>query len=239
MGLFGKKDEELPEILRGKTPEQVAAAMLGAEEATAKIKDLETRYNSREAELGAVNSTLTSLQDAFNALDARTKPTERKTEPPKWEEDAPAAFREGVAPIVQQTAITSATLSRMQDENNINSDPFHAAILKKYKSEVDDWYNRTRLVERTMPGCYQNVFSLVAGRHVQDINRMAQDKDSGFLPASGGATPPQPSDTGGNGVLSEEQKLVCERLGISEDDYRKQQTTAKTRPMLLKSALGR
>ena len=139
--------------------------------------------------------------------------------------------------IVSETMKNTATLQRIESERRITSDPFNAAVFKKYQTEIDDWWNRCSPQEKTIPGCFENVFNLIMGRHMREINEAA--KDPGFLGTAGGAASSGTATgepAGGTTQLTETQKLVARRFGISEEDYLKQLNNSRTGPLIPKVA---
>ena len=234
MALWGKKEEELPPELKGKTPEQVAAAIVAAEQSVGKVASLETQLASRETEFGKLQQQLATVTQTLQDLDAWTKhkdePTTKKEV--RWDEDAEGAFKdrfgESVRPLVNQTLQNTAILAKLGDENIINSDPMDKAILIKYRAEVDDWYNRTRPTDRAQSGTYLNCFRIVAGNHTKEIIGLASDP--GFLSPSGGA-PSSLEETAKKDVMTEQQHLVAQRLGITDEQYSEQAKKARSGPL--------
>jgi hypothetical protein len=219
MGLWGRKDEELPDVLKGKTPEQIAAALAAAEAAVNEIPGLKEKLTTRESEFGALQSTVTEAQARLQELETKlTSPKKTELAPtPDWGEDADAAFQDRMARtgLTQATLQNTAILNRLAAVQRINTDPIKAAILRKYQSEVDGVFNNCNPREKADPTCYDNVLNLVIGRHIGEINALT--KDPGFM-SPGGAPPPK-AETESTDTLNETQKLVAKRFGISEEQY--------------------
>src|SRR5437868_9097628 len=80
MVMWGKKDDELPEALRGKTPEQIAEALRKATEFEQSVTSLTASKTDLETKLSTQQSEMEQLRTKMTELEANQKPPERHVE---------------------------------------------------------------------------------------------------------------------------------------------------------------
>jgi len=205
--LWGKKDDELPEALRGKTPEQIAAALQ-------KASELETTVNNLTTERDTVKSQLTTQQTEFEQmktrmaeLEANQKPPDKPNteEPPSIWTD-PSKFVQDQVKDVQNTALLSGMMSaKMYARQGLS--PRDIKIWTKYEKEIDQVMNGFTPQQRVLPQSWLMALTLTKGTHESEI-AAAERTGTDFFAETGTShttrTDPPPEDK-----LTPEEEEAC------------------------------
>src|SRR6267378_1581727 len=118
---WGKKDvddADLPEALRGKTPEQVAAALAEADTLKARVATLEGGNADVASKFESFTSTLTAMNEKLEQIATRAPARAEgngggdQHEPASFLVDPDRAFNERAAPLAALTLQTAAVSAR-------------------------------------------------------------------------------------------------------------------------------
>ena len=214
--LWGKKEEELPEILRGKTPEQIAEGMRKAEELERNSTTLASSKTELEQKLAAQTTEQEQMRAKILELEANQKPPENKTddEPPSVWTD-PEKFVDGRLKTTQDVALASGTMSaKLYARNGLS--PRDAKIWTKYEKEIDKTMEGFTPVQRVMPQSWLLALTLIKGQHEQDIAKAESSGDDFFSEGvSRGAAPLPENDD----KLTPEEEEVCRSMHWDPKGY--------------------
>lgn len=216
---WGRKEAELPESLRGKTPEQIAEALQVSE--TEKTR-FEGELTSTKTLLQQQTTELNNVKNALTALQTKPTATPVNNEPPKGPasifDNEDQAFADRMGPLALTTLQNAARLARMTAESNITAKPVDRYILGKYKAEYDALVATLGLQAQTNEVAYYNCFKIVKADHVDELTDAAKKGTDLFSEAPANGAPPVVTS---NGELTDEQKRMAKKFGISDADYKK------------------
>jgi len=217
---WGRKEAELPESLKGKTPEQVAQELADAAKMKADYETYQTKTGEVVKLVETQKTELQQMRERLASLEANPpKPRETGKEPTSVLVDEATAFREQLTPLAVANVQNTARIERMAAESRfLNGDKFEAAIFRQYRNEYETLANTLSLEQAASPGTYENVFAIIKGRHTVEILDMQKKGTGVFFTESGGHQPPndQPKKSD---QLSDEEKRYAKKFGISEADY--------------------
>ncbi len=212
---FRKQGEELPEALKGMEEKDLVDAIAKSK----KVDDLEAKLTVAQEKANEVDT----LREQLKTLDAKVNPPVPPTPhtgPTSFLDNEDAAFNERLAPFAVASLKNQAESAKFIARQSLKGTD--AAIYDKYKSEIEDVMKTVDLNNAALPQTWVNALDIVAGRHRNDILKMATDKTDFFSEPVGRGGNGGPGSSGeGEVVLTEEQKSLAKRLGITEDDYKK------------------
>jgi predicted nuclease with TOPRIM domain len=217
---WGRKEEELPESLKGKTPAQVAQELADAAKLKTDYETLKTQSAALTTSSETQKTELQQMRERLASLEANPpKQKELGKEPTSVLVDEAAAFRENLTPLAVANVQNTARIERMAAESRfLNGDKFEAAIFRQYRNEYETLANTLSLEQAASPGTYENVFAIIKGRHTVEILDMQKKGTGVFFTESGGHQPPN-DPTKKSDQLSEEERKYAKKFGISEADY--------------------
>src|SRR5438445_4543164 len=231
---FGKKkEEELPEELRGKTAEEIAASVKEAVELKAKVTKLEDERSQEKV-------VVTGLQSEFNAMKERLAAAELKANPPKprveeevanFVEDPDKAFSQRVAPVatiaIQGAAQTARIIAQQQLDNmdlGSNGKTMDGRLFRVWSNEIDQQATKYQAIQLGDPKAWLGIFYYIKGLRADELRDPEERKKKyNFLePANTNITPP-PDGKKKDDVeaLTDQEKHVADRMKVSYENYAK------------------
>jgi chromosome segregation ATPase len=220
MNIWGKKDEELPESLRGLTHEQLAETLANAN----KAKQLEEDLAARTQELNAVRTEADQIKDRLNRLEANPQPERRETpttQRTSFVEDEDRAFQERfdergapIAAIAFQAGAATAKLDALRQVQSMK--PAYYKLWQKYENEIAEIVKNQPAVNQINPQTWLNAFTFVRGNHAEEL---AGDKENPFFSepvtgnGSGHEEPNKPEK------LTEQEMKICKKMRITPEKY--------------------
>ena len=211
---FQKKEEELPEKLRGKTEEDLVKAMEEAEALRASAAE-------KDAEVARLRESQTSQQTEFEAVKAKLAELEANAAP-TWNEEpkGPAsvfvneeqAFIDRTSGLRQQIAQSGALTARLtarEAVQNSTTGRTDMRIWDKYANEINTLMSREAPDRQIDPRSWANAFIYVKGLHFSDLlDAQANKKDIFAEPATSSGTVPE--------TEKQEDKLTDQELEIAK-----------------------
>jgi hypothetical protein len=238
-----KKDDELPESLRGLTPEQIAAKLADAESRAAAGVTVDTKIDAAFERFGAaLTEQLTTKFGEFEARLPAPKvdpdPTNRQ-EPANFITEPDRAFAERAAPLAAMATNSAAMTARMTFKDILrsrqrtkpgNRDAF---LYDKYEGEIFELAKTVPAVQLGNIATWEHLFFNVKGRHADEIaDALIKDDKTYFGAEVGGGTPPERLIDVDKTKLTDVEKAVAKKFGISEDEYLKQRGSASSLPSM-------
>jgi hypothetical protein len=242
---WGKKDiddVDLPEILRGKTPEQVAADL-------AERETLKTRVAALEGSNADVASKFESFTNTLNTVNERLSQITTRAEggggngggnnqdPPEKSSflvDPDRAFNERAAPLVNLTLQTAAVTARnaalqaAQQRQRTLKGNLDGLIFEKFGTEIDELSKGVAAVQLANPATWEHLFFNVKGRHADEIvSQNREGKGDFFVEPTKVAAGSQ--DNTGDRLTPLEEK-IAKRMGVKPEDYVKQRKAGSDLP---------
>jgi len=214
---WGRKEAELPESLKGKTPEQVAQELADAAKLKADNETLKAKQTELETASSTQRSELQQMRERLATLEANPpKPREAGKEPTSVLVDEAAAFQEHLSPLALNQLATNARIEKMSFEQRVTG--LDAKVLSTYRQEYEDLCKRVSVEQAAQPGTFDNVLAIIKGRHTEEILDM-QKKGTGVFFTESSSHQPPPTDAKKSDQLSAEEQAMARKFGISEKDY--------------------
>lgn len=255
MTLWGKKDEELPEELKGKTQEQIIADIKRVAALDAEKVDLTSRLTAADAKVTDLSNELSPLKQKVADLEANQKPPIKAddNEPTSWFADPDKAFNEraaGLTNVTLRSAMMTAKMvatNSLQGQRNKSLEVSEMSIFRKYETEIAQMVNAMAPIAQTDPNSWLMAFNLVKGNHFDDLVKASREDTDFFgeLPTgqqsiSRDNVDPDPKDWSGRDKAIAAQYNVkgdldqlCKNLGITKERY-----LARRKEMAVVSDIG-
>ena len=229
------KDDEVPDKLKGKTPQEIAKALEDAEELKAKHMELEAAAATKDQELTATRSEFEATKQKLQEIEAnRNRQAEsepRRGGPTSVLVDEDKAFAERVGPVAM-VALQSGMLAAKQEARRqveIKSrDPKNKndlGIFLRYEAEIEDLMSKEAPERKIIPQVWLNAFTYIKGIHVNDIIASVQKGEAFGL--EGGSTSQAPPTEQNDDKLSPEELRVASKMRVSPENYLKQKKAMK------------
>jgi len=233
---FGKtKEEILAELFPGKTEAQLKEMVASFESTQAKANkatELETALANSNVELATTKQKLQELEGRSsnnnnNQNNNINNNNNNQNEPPRWDEDADAAFQHRVTPILGQNLTFQADMIYERVTERLRSTE---PLFEKLKSEFDEELKKAPLAAKANRLFVENCFNVVYGRHREDIRRDQQAGSGTFFVESGRNqvnsfntnNRPDPSKT-----LTEDEKKEARKFGLTDEQWLKTRNAIK------------
>lgn len=209
-----KQGEELPDELKGMEAKDLVDAIAKSKE----VDKLRADLTAAQAKASEVDE----VKEQLRKLDAKVNPPPEplpNNGPVSFLDDENQAFNQRLAPFAITTLRNQASAAKFMAVQSLK--PLDRKIWDKYSDEIDEVMKSVDLQNQAVPQTWTNALDIVAGRHRNDIVKMVEDKTDFFLevPSNGGRGAPGTSDP--DAPLSQEQRDLAKRLGITDDDYKK------------------
>jgi hypothetical protein len=204
--LWGKKDEELPEALRGKTPEQVAAALAKISELEATVNNISTERDNFKTQLTTQQTEFEQVKTKMAELEANQKPPEKPTdEGPASIWTNPDEYIKGKTKDIENAALLSGTMTaKLYAKQGLSARD--QKIWTKYEKEIDQVMNGFQPQQRILPQSWLMALTLTKGNHEAEISAAERSGTDFFAEGGGGGKPndPPPEDK-----LTPEEEETC------------------------------
>lgn len=232
-----RKEEDLPESLKGKTPEQIAFELEDAKKLKERLDKQEAKDAERDTMFQSFATTQQSLADTLKAVN------ERVTTPPKapvgtesnelasFITDPDLAFNQragALAAITLQTAAITAKQEAQRgffrkqssEKNNIDG-----TLFDRFEPEILEMAKTCTPQQLANPATWAHLFYNVKGRHTDEIvsNPKAFFTEDASRAPNGGAPPPE--DT-----LTDQEKSIAGKMGVKPEDYLKHKKASTALP---------
>ncbi len=238
MGWGGRKDEDLPESMKGKTTDQIAFELEEGKKLKERLEKLDAKDAERDTMFQSFATTQTQLADTLKAVNERVVAPQKREpegggthEPSSFITDPDQAFNERVGPlaaITMQTAAITAKgeaqrgLARKQatEKNNID-----ATLFDRYENEVLELAKNCTPAQLANPATWVHLYYNVKGRHADEIisNPKAFFTEDATRPpaANGGGAEDTPTD---------QEKSIASKMGVPIENYMKNKKSATAMP---------
>jgi hypothetical protein len=209
---FGKQDDDVPEELKGKSPEDIVKALKkaeAAEAAAAKADELEGRLTTQTTEFEAMKAKLAMLE--ANQPPPANEPPPEPASP--WID--PEKFVADQTKSIANTALMSGMMTaKMYCQQNLGERDLK--IFKKYEQEIVQLVGQSVPEQRVMPQTWFNMLMYVKGIHEMDIKKAETDHTDFFAETASRGSEPPPEDTD---KLSPEEEEVCRKFKYDPERY--------------------
>jgi hypothetical protein len=239
---WGKKDiddADLPEALRGKTPEQVAAALAEADALKTRVATLEGSNADVASKFESFTNTLNTVNERLEQMGQRVAPpnTSGNQDPPERASflvDPDRAFNERAMPLVnltlQTAAITArnAALQAAQQRQRSLKGNLDGLIFEKFGSEIDELSKGVAATQLVNPATWEHLFFNVKGRHSDEIVSQTREGKGDFFVEPTKVAAGGQQDNGDR--LTPLEEKIAKRMGVTPEAYLKQRKAGSELP---------
>jgi len=232
-----RKEEDLPESLKGKTPDQIAFELEEAKKLKERLDKLDAKEAERDSMFQSFATTQSQLADTLKAVNERvTAPPKapastESNEPASFITDPDLAFNQRVGPLAAITLQTAAMTAKQEaqrgffrkqasEKNNIDG-----TLFDRFESEILEMAKTCTPQQLANPATWAHLFYNVKGRHTDEIvsNPKAFFTEDASRAPNGGAPPP--GDT-----LTDQEKNIAAKMGVKPEDYLKHKKASTALP---------
>jgi malonyl CoA-acyl carrier protein transacylase len=237
MGWGNRKDEDLPESLKGKTPEQIAFELEEAKKLKERLDKQEAKDAERDTMFQSFATSQQTLVDTLKAVNERVpavvKPVVNNDqhEPASFITDPDLAFNERVGPLAAITMQTAAITAKQEaqraffrkqatEKNNIDG-----TLFERFESEILEMAKNCTPAQLANPMTWAHLYFNVKGRHADEI--VANPKS--FFTEDAKRSP---TDGGGNNEEqpTDQEKSIASKMGVPIENYMKHKKSSTAMP---------
>jgi hypothetical protein len=233
------KEDELPESLRDKTPEQVDKELKDAQALKARLDTLENERKTEKEQVASMTSSFNEVKAKLAATEANLNKLQnppREDEPIDWNLEPEKAFRKEIQPLVNVTvnnAMMSARMLAIQSLDNEDSisptdaRTMNGRLFRAWESEINQEAQKYPAGSMGQPQNWLGIFFMVKGRHADELaNPETRKKKYNFIESGAQhVDPPAPKPKDGVESLTDQEKHVADKMGVSYENYAKRKKT--------------
>jgi hypothetical protein len=238
MGWGNRKDDDLPESLKGKTPDQIAFELEEAKKLKERLDKMEAKEAERDTAFNSFASTQTQLADTLKAINERV-PTlqprqvnnDNNREPASFITDPDQAFNERVAPLAAITMQTASITAKQEaqraffrkqatEKNNIDG-----TLFEKFEGEIFELAKNCTPQQLANPATWSHLFFNVKGRHADEII----SNPKAFF-TEDATRPPAPDGHVKGDEPTDQEKSIASKMGVPIENYMKNKKAASPLP---------
>lgn len=238
MGWGNRKDEDLPESMKGKTPDQIAFELEEGKKLKERLEKLEAKDAERDTMFQSFASTNKEVADTLKAINERSaapppKPpvNDGTNEPASFITDPDLAFGQRISPyaaITMQTAAITAkqeALRGLQRKQATEKNNIDASLFERFEGEVLELAKNCTPAQLANPATWVHLYYNVKGKHADEIVSNPKaffTEDAHRAPAGGGAPQDdQPTD---------QEKSIAAKMGVPIENYMKNKKASSPMP---------
>lgn len=216
MALWGRKEikeDDLPEELRGKSPEEIAKFIKDSAELRATLDQMQTERDGLKTQIDSQRTEFDGMKAKLAELEANAANANQQNQPPDADEPAsiwtdPDKWHAERNRGVENVALMSGMLTaRMAFENSLSGNDRN--VWRKYTKEIDQTMNGFTPVQRTLPQSWGLALNVVKGNHMNDILKAQSEGTDFFAEGSSGHNPPASPD---EVKLTAQEEEACEKF---------------------------
>ena len=229
---FGNQDKELPESLRDKTPDEVAASLKEFDEVKAKLASIEANRANEKTEMDQLKTSYSQTQTRIQELEAAARRPAPAPQPPAenpdFVTDPDGAFNSRVAPLasitVQTAAQTARIIAKQQlDARDLTTGTRDGRLFDHWSAEITEASKRYQATQMVSPEAWVGIYMWVKGNHADELaDPEARKKKFSFLePAASAVVTRDESSKTPADQLTDQEKHVADKMGVSYENYLK------------------
>ena len=210
-------NEEIPEELRGKSPQEIAQMLADAKKDKQLLTDLQASSTTTSQQLTEIQTRLNEKDQEIAQLRAAQQPAQPTNQPePANYLTEPERFVADQTRDTQNLAIVSGIMAaKMYAKQSLSQRD--VKIFNKYEKEIEQTMQGYSPVQKVVPDNWITALTLVKGRHDLEIRQMETSGDFfSETPSGGGAPEPAPE-----AKLTAEEEEVCRVMKWDPKQYLK------------------
>lgn len=230
-----KKDEKLPARLDGKTPEQVAKELEDADKLKVELELSKKAQQESDEKVTLIQSEFDQVKARLAEIDAKNK---RTPETPPAEltadsllEDPKRAINNEITPTTNLAVMNAATTARILAQQQLDNADLASAgklmdgrLFRAWSQEIDNESRKYQPVQLIRTDAWIGIFYYLKGIHSNELSDPeTRKKKYNFLePSTSGVQPPSDGKSkDGPESLTDQEKHVADRMGVSYENYAK------------------
>jgi hypothetical protein len=224
-----EEDEGLPESLRGKTPETVAAELAEKEALKTEVAELKT---ANAASASKFESFSTEMNGKFEQLMSRlpAPKTENNNNNTNERHDfvlnPDEAFNERVAPLTGLALNTASMVARdlalkkLAAKQRTIKGNIDGTLFERFAEDIDKLAKQVPAIQLADPATWEHLYYNIKGRHSDEItNSVREGKNDFFVEDAKTATS---SNDNNEMTLTKQELRICEKMGRDPAKYLEQ-----------------
>ena len=230
------KKDKVPAMFQDKSEDDILKMMADAANDKAKVTELEGKIVAQEQEQDRFKTQFEEVKTRLVAAEAnRNTPSPKKEEEHDFIEHPNEAFNERIAPTQNLAVQTAAVTSRMLAQQQLlNADAVSGGqlmdgrLFQAWQSEIDIEAKKYPVVTLLKPEAWIGIFYYLKGIHADELrDPEIRKKKYNFLESATppGGQPPPPQKKDGVEALTDQEKHVADKMGVSYENYAKRKAT--------------
>lgn len=230
------QEPELPAELKDKTAEEVVLALQDAADTKKKLTELTAERTKEREQVTVLSSEFDKVKQKLAESDAaRTRQQQQQQhqeEPADFLTDPEKAVDQRVAPYANLTISNAAMTARILALQNLDNEDMvspsdaksmNGRLFRAWEAEINDEAKKYPAVSMGQPQAWLGIYYLVKGRHADELaNPDIRKKKYNFVEsAAQGTPPPEPKPKDGVESLTDQEKHVADKMGVSYENYAK------------------
>ena len=231
-----KKETVIPEIFKDKSEEDILKMLQESAADKEKIKTLETKVTEQDTTVGKIQTEFEAVKTRLAAAEAkpRTAKTEDGSEeatPDNIMTDPKKVLDAHTAPTTALAINASAQTARMLAQQQLNNQDLASGgktmdgrLFAAWSNEIDEQSKRYQAIQIITPNAWIGIYLYLKGVHADELrDPEVRKKKYNFLEPSTIGTLPTPDGKPKDGAesLTDQEKHVADRMGVSYENYAK------------------
>src|SRR5258708_13151464 len=230
-----KEEEKLPARLRDKTPEQIAKELEDSDKLKTELELSKAAQREQEEKVTAIETEFTQVKERLAAAELKAKPPVKTDEgtdvtPENILADPKKVLDSRLAPLeaitIQNNARTARMLAQQQLDNAdavSNGKSMDGRLFRAWTAEIDAESRKYSAINLIHPDAWIGIFYHMKGVHSDELrDPEIRKKKYNFLePSASVAGPTNGSPEKKDGELTDQEKHVADKMGVSYENYAK------------------
>jgi hypothetical protein len=197
------------------------------EAAEARMKSLETERTQEKELVTKMSNEFEEVKKRLAAAEGNRKPDETPEELADFVEEPDKAFNQRVSPLAQVTIQNAMQTSRILAQQQLDNEDLQAGtmngrLFRAWGAELDREAKKYAATALGTPNAWLGMFYYIKGLHSEELSNPDTRKQKySFLESGRSSASPPPPDKKTDDQLTEQERHIAERMGVSPENYLK------------------
>jgi hypothetical protein len=227
----GKKEDELPEQFKGKTPEEIEALLLNADSVAQENVTLKQQNQDMNNRFETFGETITQLNQKVDQLttsrggENNNNNSNNNQEMASFITEPDRAFAERIAPVVGLVLNANASIAKQEAMRQAHANQrtrkgnIDGTLFERFETEILELAKTCSAQQLASPQTWMHLFYNVKGRHSDEIvAHNLEGKGEFFVEPT---TRPMSPDVDKKPELTEQEKRIAAKMGVTAEAYLK------------------
>jgi hypothetical protein len=238
-----KKEEQaqavlkaIPDSLKEKSLDEITALLSEAPGLKTKLGELETARSADTEKVTGLSRELAETRARLASIEANGSGGRQSTPPDElanFVEEPDKAFSQRAGPIASLAVRTSAQTARILAQQQLdnmdmssNGKVMDGRLFRAWGAEIDTESNKYQTTQLTDPKAWIGIFYFLKGTKADELRdpEIRKTKYNFLEPSTTHHEPPEKKD---EDVLTDEEKRVAARMGVTPENYLKRKKAIK------------